>query len=170
MTLAVTVADLLRHMEWADASIWRAVLSSRVATEDATLHDRLYHVHVTQHAFLQLWRGVTGEIPPANTLDTLSLALWARGFHLEARPDKLVLDGSALVRPVPDSLLTKAEERLGIGATVPTICDTVLQVVMHSTYHRGQINTRLRELGCDPPLTEYFVWVWRGRPAADWPG
>jgi uncharacterized damage-inducible protein DinB len=71
---------------------------------------------------------------------------------------------------VPDSLLRKAEARLGIGATTPTICDTVLQVVTHSTYHRGQVNARLRELGCDPPLTEYFVWVWRGKPAADWPG
>ena len=47
--------------------------------------------------------------------------------------------------------------------------DTVLQVVLHTTYHRGQINLRLRELGVEPPLTEYFVWTWRGKPAADWP-
>ena len=168
MTLAGTVADLLRQLEWADALIWRAILSSPAANEDPILHDRLYHIHVTQHAFLQLWRGVTGEIPPAGTLDTASLALWAKGFHVEARPDKLDLDGATLVRPVPDSLLRKAEARLGIGATTPTICDTVLQVVTHSTYHRGQINARLRELGCEPPLTEYFVWVWRGKPAPDW--
>lgn len=169
MTLAVTVADLLRQMEWADALIWRAVLSSPAATEDALLHDRLYHVHVTQHAFLQLWRGVPAEIPLANTLDTISLLLWAKGFHVEARPDRLEFDGATLIRSVPDSLLSKAESRLGIGAMTPTICDTVFQVITHSTYHRGQINTRLRELGCDPPLTEYFVWVWRGKPAADWP-
>jgi hypothetical protein len=170
MTLAGTVADLLRQMEWADALIWQTVLSHPAATEDAVLHDRLYHVHVTQHAFLQLWRGVTAEIPPANTLDMMSLALWAKGFHIEARPDKLVLDGATLGRSVPDSLVSKAEARLGIGTTTPTICDTVFQVVTHSTYHRGQINARLRELGCDPPLTEYFVWVWRGKLAADWPG
>jgi len=169
MTLPGTVGDLLHQMEWADALIWRAVLSSPIATEDAILHDRLYHIHVTQHAFLQLWRGVTAEIPPANSLDAMSLALWAKGFHLEARADRLVLDGATLVRSVPDSLLSKAEARLGIGAATPTICDTVLQVVTHSTYHRGQVNMRLRELGCDPPLTEYFVWVWRGKPAADWP-
>ena len=168
MTLAATVADLLRQMEWADALIWRAVLSSPAAATDQALHDRLYHLHVTQHAFLQLWRGVTAEIPLSNTLDIMSLALWAKGFHLEARPDKLELDAATLGRSVPDSLLSKAEARLGVGVTTPTICDTVLQVITHSTYHRGQVNTRLRELGCDPPLTEYFVWVWRGKPAADW--
>ena len=169
MTLAGTVADLMRQMEWADALIWRAVLSYPAAAEDSVLHDRLYHVHVTQHAFLQVWRGVTAEIPLASTLDTASLALWAKGFYVETRPDRLELEGM-LGRSVPDSLLSKAEARLGIGAITPTICDTVLQVVSHSTYHRGQINTRLRELGCDPPLTEYFVWVWRGKPEADWPG
>ncbi|HEV8487396.1 MAG TPA: DinB family protein [Blastocatellia bacterium] len=170
MTLAATVTDLLRQMEWADALIWQTVLSSPAAAEDAVLHDRLYHVHVTQHAFLQVWRGVTAEMPLANTLDATSLALWAKGFYVETRPDKLELDEHMLRGSVPDSLLRKAEARLGIGATTPTICDTVLQVVTHSTYHRGQVNARLRELGCDPPLTEYFVWVWRGKPAADWPG
>ena len=168
MTLAGMVDDLLRQMEWGDALIWRAVLSSPAAAEDTVLHDRLYHVHVTQHAFLQVWRGVTADIPLANTLDATSLALWAKGFYVETMPDRLELDEATLRRPVPDSLLSKAEARLGIGAITPTICDTVLQVVSHSTYHRGQINTRLRELGCDPPLTEYFVWVWAGKPEADW--
>src|SRR6185436_3307255 len=153
---------------WADALVWQTVLSSPAAAEDALLHDRLYHVHVTQHAFLQVWRGVTAEIPLADTLDTASLALWAKGFYVETAPDRLQLDEDMLGRSVPDTLLSKAEARLGIRAITPTICDTVLQVVTHSTYHRGQINTRLRELGLDPPLTEFFVWVWLGKPEADW--
>jgi len=57
--------------------------------------------------------------------------------------------------------------RLGRGAMAPTIGDTVVQVVTHSVNHRRRVNTRLRELGCEPPLTEYTVWVWRGKPTAD---
>jgi uncharacterized damage-inducible protein DinB len=40
---------------------------------------------------------------------------------------------------------------------------------MHSTYHRGQVNARLRELGIEPPLTDYIAWIWFGRPEAEWP-
>lgn len=169
MTLTATIADLLAHMQWADALIWKTVLASPAAAADAGLRDRLYHVHVTQHAFLQVWRGLIKELPAADALDAESLARWAQAFYAEAMSDTSVFSEDAIGRDVPESLLSKAEARLGSGAATPTIGDTVLQVVTHSTYHRGQISTRLRELGCEPPLTEYFVWVWRGKPKADWP-
>lgn len=52
------------------------------------------------------------------------------------------------------------------GAAQPaTLSESVLQVALHSTYHRGQINARLRELGGDPPLVDFIVWIWRGRPS-----
>lgn len=168
MALADTVADLLRHMEWADALIWRTILSSPVAAADSVLRDRLYHVHVTQHGFLQVWQGATAELPTPSGLDIDALARWARVFYLEAIPTVSEFDQQALDHRVPEFLLSKAEARLGCGAATPAILDTVLQVVTHTTYHRGQIGTRLRELGCEPPLTEYFVWVWRGRPPAEW--
>ena len=169
MTSESATEGLLRHMEWAEALIWNTILSSPAAVDDPALKERLYHIHVTQHAFLRVWRGVTGETPAADTLDMASLARWARAFHAQTTADTSWLSEAALDRQAPDSLVHKAEERLGPGTTLPTICDTVFQVVMHSAYHRGQVGTRLRELGCEPPLTEYFVWVWRGKPAAIWP-
>ncbi len=36
------------------------------------------------------------------------------------------------------------------------------------TGDRGQNATRLRELGGEPPLTDYIAWLWKGRPAPDW--
>jgi uncharacterized damage-inducible protein DinB len=62
-----------------------------------------------------------------------------------------------------------AHARLGPGAMTPRIADTLWQVVLHTAHHRGQVSTRLREVGCDAPLLEYFVWVWQGKPAARWP-
>jgi uncharacterized damage-inducible protein DinB len=47
--------------------------------------------------------------------------------------------------------------------------ETMMQVAMHSLYHRAQVNTRLRELGAAPPLVDYIAWLWRKRPAPQWP-
>jgi uncharacterized damage-inducible protein DinB len=49
-----------------------------------------------------------------------------------------------------------------------TFAESVLQVAMHSTYHRGQVARRLREMDVDPPATDFIVWIWLGRPDADW--
>jgi hypothetical protein len=32
----------------------------------------------------------------------------------------------------------------------------------------GQVNVRLRELGCEPPLVDFIAWIWLGQPSADW--
>jgi hypothetical protein len=39
-------ADLYHHMEWADASVWRAVLESEVSQSDQELRDLFYHLHL----------------------------------------------------------------------------------------------------------------------------
>jgi len=41
-------------------------------------------------------------------------------------------------------------------------------VASHSTYHRGQIATRIREIGGEPPLVDFLYWVWSGKPAPQW--
>jgi uncharacterized damage-inducible protein DinB len=40
-----------------------------------------------------------------------------------------------------------------------TIENTVLHLVNHSTYHRGQLATMLRQLGKQPPPTDFLVYV-----------
>ena len=59
-------------------------------------------------------------------------------------------------------------KRFRADAAATRMRDTLLQVPMHSTYHRGQVNARLRELGAEPPLTDYIAWIWIGRPRAEW--
>ena len=170
MNILSGLDDLFRHMEWADALIWTSVLASPTAAADAPLRDRLFHVHYTQHGFLQVWRGIAADVPAEGFPDSASLVRWARPYYSEAVRFVAELDEERIAERVPDSLIRKAEEGLGPhGPTMPSIGDTALQVLTHSTYHRGQISTRLRQLGLEPPLTEYFVWVWIGKPAAVWP-
>ena len=40
---------------------------------------------------------------------------------------------------------------------------------MHSTYHRGQVAMRLKEMNVIPPLSDYIVWLWYGSPSHVWP-
>jgi uncharacterized damage-inducible protein DinB len=40
-----------------------------------------------------------------------------------------------------------------------TIEDVLTQLYGHSLYHRAQIATLLRALGCEPPITDYIYWA-----------
>jgi uncharacterized damage-inducible protein DinB len=49
-----------------------------------------------------------------------------------------------------------------------TTGECLLQLALHTAYHRGQVATRLRERGSEPPLTDFIAWIWMHRPAPDW--
>jgi uncharacterized damage-inducible protein DinB len=76
---------------------------------------------------------------------------------------------SSLNREVEFPWAERLVERFG-GARAATWSESVLQVVMHSSYHRGQVVRRLRELGSAVPLTDFIAWIWMDRPEADWGG
>jgi len=73
--------------------------------------------------------------------------------------------GRAVVMP----WVARFEASLGTRFDTPTLAETMFQVTSHSTYHRGQVNARLRELGGTPPLIDFIAWIWTGKPQADWP-
>ena len=163
------LADLYRHMEWADAAVWTSVLASEGASGDAKLREYLLHLHVVQRAFLRTWRGEAREAPYPEFEDAPSLMRWARTYYGEAHAHLGGLGDGQLAEPMPVAWASMVERRLGRPPETTTVGETVLQVALHSTYHRGQINARLRQLGGEPPLTDYIAWVWMGRPAPGWP-
>ncbi|HQR38743.1 MAG TPA: DinB family protein [Blastocatellia bacterium] len=163
-----TLTDLYRHMEWADATVWAAVLSTDAARRDDKLRGTLYHLHMVQRAFLRVWRGEPRDIPYPTFDDADSLKAWARTYYVETAD---VLGGYtdeqlAAVMPVPWASMV--ERRIGRPPGPTSMGETALQVALHTQYHRGQVNARLREVGGTPPLVDYIAWVWLGRPAAEW--
>lgn len=164
-----TLVDLYRHMEWADAAVWRAALECDQAKTDAKLRDYLYHVHVVQRAFLRTWRGEEIAAPFPTFDDLEELAAWGRSYYPEAHDHLATLTDEDLARPMPLAWAERITKLLGQSPAETTLGDTVLQVAMHTAYHRGQANARLRQLEGTPPLVDYIAWVWFGRPAADWP-
>ena len=161
--------DLFRHMEWADAAFWRTMIAKPDVLEDERLIKLVQHLHVVQRAFFSMWN---------------EIRVSAEELYAPLSPDEMRAAARELY-PQIDAFVSGAESRLGdivlmpwlrhfekqLGRSLqsPTFSETFLQLPMHSTYHRGQINMRLRELGAEPPLVDYIAWIWFGRPSPEWP-
>ncbi len=163
-----TIQELFDHMQWADAVVWKAVLASSTATEDAKLHEILYHLHIVQRAFLKVWRGESLDDGFPKFAEARALLEWASNYYAEAKIYLDTINEESLKQPTPLPWAAMVEKRFGHKPENTTLGETALQVAMHTTYHRGQVNARLRELGGEPPLVDYIAWLWQGRPAAEW--
>lgn len=160
--------DLARHLEWADAEMWRAVLAAPETRSAPDLLERLHHIHVVQRAFLEVWQGRPLELPRVEDFDRLEgLYAWITPWYpeLAAYVENLRAEdlGDTIVMPWQANV----EKRL--GKVHPTDRGgTLLQVTSHTTHHRSQISLRLRQLGAEPPRLDYILWLWLGRPAPRW--
>jgi Uncharacterized protein conserved in bacteria len=169
MTILDAVRPLFDHMQWADAHVWRAVGECAAAADDKVLHDRLYHIHATQQAFMRAWRGDElvfagpDEHPGLDAVRQLASEFYAfaPAFVASLAPESL---DTEMILPWAHFFA----KRSGIDAQPSTRAETLLQLPSHSTYHRGQVNVRLRELGATPPLIDFIAWVWAGKPAPVW--
>ncbi len=162
------IENLLNHMMWADAEVWKKVLSFSSAENDERIKKLLYHLHQVQYAFYFLWNELPLEIPkPEKFSDLKSIAKW--GFDYQQKLDKFLSspqsDENEKAIQIPWSVFVERKTKQKV---VPaTLEETMMQVASHSTYHRGQTNTRFRELGGDPASVDLIMWIWLGKPKAD---
>jgi uncharacterized damage-inducible protein DinB len=162
--------ELFAHMEWADAAVWRAALTQTTALADSRLRDLLVHIHLVQRAFLHVWTDRAVQFPNASDFADL-VAVHQFGFPVYAELRRFIeaTTDESLDRPITMPWVSQYEQHLGRTFSTPCLAETMFQVVSHTTHHRAQVNTRLRELGGEPPIVDYIAWVWFGKPAADWP-
>ncbi len=162
MNLISVINDLFRHLYWADSLMWQSVLKTPSAIEDQTIRQRLHHIHISQKAWLRIWRGKTVDAKSGESLNLDELSRWAHEYH-----DDVLKYVEGLEEPE----LERAIDVPGIENEVlkPKLGDTMIQITSHSTYHRGQVTTRLRELGGEPNQTDFIMWIWSGKPKAQWP-
>ncbi len=155
-------------MEWADAATWRAVRALAIGQDDDRLKWLLHHLHLVQSIYIQAWRGdpfVLTELrayPDLNAIET-----WARSFYPRAAAYAEAADDSRFAEMLAVPWSQMIVDKFGKELPV-TLGESALQVFLHTSYHRGQISTRIRELGGEPPLIDYLYWVWAGRPAIEW--
>jgi uncharacterized damage-inducible protein DinB len=161
--------DLLRHMEWADARVWAAIPAA--VTDDARLRELLRHTHTVQYAFLTIW--TRGDLDALfSTSESLSSLVgvreWATGYYARANAVVGGASDQELGTTVELPWAAQVADYLGFTPGPTSLAETIVQVTSHSTYHRGQVNARLRELGVTPPPVDYIAWLWGGRPAPSW--
>jgi uncharacterized damage-inducible protein DinB len=160
--------DLLTHMEWADGQTWRVVRTLPAAQSDERLKWLLHHSHLVQSIYLQAWRGDPFQLTELKAYsDLAAIESWARLFYPNASAFAETMDESRFSEPVDFPWSAMIVEKFG-KALPATLSESVWQVLSHSTYHRGQIATRIRELGGEPPLVDFLYWVWAGKPAPEW--
>lgn len=157
-----------RHSAWADASVLEAILGRPEVELDEYVLAKLRHQFLAQRAFLDLWRGRQPDHGLTQALDCRALADFARELHGETIACFNSVRDDELERIVDLPSKKLMAERLGFQPGEPTLAETFLQVYAHNTYHRGQVCSRLRELGIEPPVTDLVVWIWRHRPEPSW--
>lgn len=157
---------LMGHTEWAEALVWQAVLS--LPKDDDELMAKLHHVHMVQWAYLHIWRGEHVRPRELASFPTrAALRGWAREYYGELATYLAGRGAADLRREVRFPWADRLVQRFG-KARPAAWGESVLQVAMHSGYHRGQLARRLRELDVEPPLTDFIAWIWQDRPLADW--
>ena len=164
------LVPLIDHMEWADAMTWAAIEALPVeSAAGSDLRARSFHIHLVQQLYLAMWRKQPLAAIPQLTdyADLAAVRGWGRSFYREAR----ALIASATPAQLAERVVVPFSERLappGGSITHATFAETVLQVALHTTHHRGQLAIRIRELGGEPPTTDFVVWIWTGRPRPQW--
>jgi uncharacterized damage-inducible protein DinB len=164
-----TITDLFRHMEWADAAVWTAALAAVGAQTDDKLREGLYHLHLVQRAFMRIWSKEAPDAPYPAFQELPALMRWGRSYYEEVFPCIKRFNDEELSAPMQMPWARLVAEQLSRDPAATTLGESALQVAMHSHYHRGQINARLRAVGGEPPTVDYITWVWLDRPAPVWP-
>ena len=157
--------DLARHMTWADATVWQAVMATPQAASDRKTADTLHHIHLVQHIFLQAWTRAPFAVRQRDEFSKIEeIVSWGLEGH---RGVLAFVDGATASELEQEFRMPWAahfEQSSGQPAAAHTLGESMLQVFLHTQHHRGQVCARLREAGGVPPTVDFIVWLWSGRP------
>jgi uncharacterized damage-inducible protein DinB len=157
-------ADDFRHLydfnRWANARIFDA--SARLTREQfvqtvpssfPSVRDTLAHVLAAEWIWLERWKGSSPRALPDDTALRTVEALLERWRPVEREQRAFI---ESLRDPDLRGVLTYVNIK-GETWSYP-LGRTLQHVANHSTYHRGQVTTMLRQLGVEPPATDLLVF------------
>ena len=113
--------------------------------------------HMNKARTLWLHRLGSGEGPASMS---------SKGSQLTAIEEGLAKVGEGWTRWLAEADEDALERVVPYGKTEgpkysSRVEDILTQLLTHGAYHRGQIATRLRSLGIDPPKTDFILWCRR---------
>lgn len=168
MDAVAIIQELTQHMEWADSVVFSAVLGNPKAEQDESLLKGLRHIHLVQKVFFDIWKNIPINPQETDLLSASELFEFAKSIHQDIRLFQASLSSGELDQVIHLPWAQQVSSDLGFSIANPSLGQTLLQVSAHSSYHRGQVNARLRELGFNPPMTDFIAWVWTHKPSPTW--
>lgn len=152
---AELLLDLARYQAWADAAHWKTLHENAALQEDAEIRKRLNHMVAAMKLLTTLAHGETPDLAPPKEIDSigdLEAAVANAQTNLTAALESVHLDR---VIALPRGPKGPFEAPAGV---------LLLQAFMHGQHHRGQNASRMRQLGVDPPMTDFVIWYALGQP------
>jgi uncharacterized damage-inducible protein DinB len=159
-----TIGALYRYNLWANEQVLDAV--SRLSRDDFTrdlksshgsIHETLTHLVWGEWIWLRRWKGEspTTVFSPADFPDVASLR-----EQLQA----VALERAAFLEDLTTERLAHVIEYRNVkGETWRyPLWQQLYHVVNHSTYHRGQVVTMLRQVGAAPTPMDFLVYYDEG--------
>ena len=162
---AADIRSLFAYNRWANGRVFAAVARltpaqflQTIPSSYPSVRDTLAHLVSAEWIWLERWKGVS----PKAMLDAQAFPSFAA---LQQRWSEVEREQRALVEALTDEELERIvsyRNRKGEHVEYPLV--RILQhVANHSTYHRGQLTTMLRQLDAEPPATDLLVFVDEGR-------
>ncbi len=157
---ANTMRQLYEFNRWANGRVLEAV--SALSAEDfgrdlrsshRSVKETLVHILSGEWIWLMRWQGVSPKAMWAPAEFATLAALRSRWTEFER-------EQTQFVSSVTDESLRQEigyENTRGQRFTYP-LWQMMQHIVNHSTYHRGQVVTMLRQLGAVPPATDFLVF------------
>jgi uncharacterized damage-inducible protein DinB len=155
------IRRLYAYDAWANARMIDCIralseeqFTRRIDSSFPSIRETLAHIVMAEWLWLRRW---TGENPTANpdwmeepSLDTLVVQLQA----IESERTEL------LARLSDEDLANDHPYRAMDGSPFSTdLGGQMAHVANHSTYHRGQLTTMLRQVGATPPATDLSFYI-----------
>jgi uncharacterized damage-inducible protein DinB len=151
---------LYEYNRWANARVLDAVskLTAEQFSQDmgnsfSSVRDTLTHIMSAEWIWLQRWKGSS----PKAMLDP---AAYPHLDVLRVRWAEIVQEQTAFVNGLPETSLETVIAYVNTkGETWRYPLGHMLQhVVNHSSYHRGQVTTLLRQLGAEAASTDFLLF------------
>ena len=155
-----TIRLLFDYTRWADTRMFDAVskLSPEQWTKDLgsslkSARDTVVHVVSAQWIWISRWKG---EVPKG----MWTAADYPTPASIREKSEALAKDLAAFVAEQTEESLAKplAYKNLKGDSFSYPLGQLMLHTVNHSTYHRGQVTTLIRQLGAQPLTSDLVVY------------
>lgn len=162
------IRALFAYNHWANRRLLAAArpLAAEDFTRDlgsshASVKGTLVHIIGGHWVWLQLWRG-----EPSKQIVARCDAVWDPANFpdvptLEEAHEALERDQNAFIGGLTDQQITlrMSFENFQGNQWQFSLAEQMVHVINHSTYHRGQVVSLLRQLGQTPPGTDYTIFL-----------